>query len=68
MYIYIYINIYLQKIFTKNMHLHIYQKLLHKASFQHDLARRTTTDNVLCVTTFDIAKNRKYDGYQRSFA
>ena len=27
-----------------------------------DLNRRTATDKVLCDTTFNIAKNPKYDG------
>ena len=33
-----------------------------------DLARRTTFDNVLRDKTFNIAKNPKYDGYQRGIA
>ena len=32
----------------------------------NDLARRTTSDKVLRNKAFNIAKNRKYDGYQRS--
>ena len=31
----------------------------------NDLARRTTSDKVLRNKAFNIAKNRKYDGYQR---
>ena len=30
-----------------------------------DLNRRTYADKELCDKAFDIAKNRKYDGYQR---
>ena len=33
-----------------------------------DLNSRTATDKVLCVKTFNIAKNKKYDGYQRELA
>ena len=33
-----------------------------------DLKRRTSADNVLRDKTFDIAKNPKYDGYQRGLA
>ena len=33
-----------------------------------DLARRTASDNVLRDKTFNIAKNSKYDGYQRELA
>ena len=44
-----------------------------KTCFQHDMAfgdfkdltRRTASDKILCYKTFDIAKNPKYDGYQR---
>ena len=47
-----------------------------KACFQHDmtygdfedLTRRTTSDNVLRDTAFNIVKNPKYDGYQRGLA
>ena len=46
---------------------------LNKACFQHDiahgdfkdLARRTASDKVLRDKAFNIAKNPKYDGYQR---
>ena len=52
---------------------YIYKNELDKACFQHDmaygdfkdLARRTDSDRVLRDKTFDIAKNPKYDGYQR---
>ena len=30
-----------------------------------DLARRTASDKILRDKSFNIAKNRKYDGYQR---
>ena len=33
-----------------------------------DLNRRTSADKVLHDKTFDIAKNPKYDGYQRGLA
>ena len=33
-----------------------------------DLTRRTTSDNILCDTALNIAKNPKYDGYQRRLA
>ena len=47
-----------------------------KACFQHDmaygdfkdLARRTASDKVLRDKAFNIAKNPKYDGYQRGLA
>ena len=47
-----------------------------KTCFQHDVAyrdfkdsaRRTASDNVLRDKAFEIAKNSKYDGYQRSLA
>ena len=52
---------------------YIYKNKLDKACFQHDmaygdfkdLARRTASDNVLRGKAFNIAKNPKYDGYQR---
>ena len=52
---------------------YIYKNELGKACFQHDmafgdfkdLARRTTSDKVLRDKAFNIAKNPKYDGYQR---
>ena len=51
----------------------IYKNELDKACFQHDmvygnfkdLARRTDSDKVLRDKAFKIAKNPKYDGYQR---
>ena len=33
-----------------------------------DLARRTASDNILHDKAFNIAKNKKYDGYQRGLA
>ena len=33
-----------------------------------DLAKRTASDKVLKEKAFDIAKNPKYDGYQRALA
>ena len=33
-----------------------------------DLARRTASDKVLKDKAFNIAKNPKYDGYQRGLA
>ena len=55
---------------------YIYKNELDKACFQHDmaygdfkdLARRTASDNVLRDKAFNIAKNAKYDGYQRGLA
>ena len=55
---------------------YIYKIELDKACFEHDmaygdfkdLARRTASDNVLRDKAFNIAKNPKYDGYQRGLA
>ena len=33
-----------------------------------DLTRRTASDKILRDKAFNIAKNPKYDGYQRGFA
>ena len=33
-----------------------------------DLTRRTASDKILHDKAFNIAKNPKYDGYQREFA
>ena len=54
----------------------IYKNEFDKACFQHDmtygdckhLARRTASDKVLWDKAFNIAKNPKYDGYQRGIA
>ena len=55
---------------------YIYKNELDKACFQHDMAygdfkdikRRTASDNILKDKAFNIAKNPKYDGYQRTLA
>ena len=55
---------------------YINQNNLDKACFQHDmpygdfkdLTRKTAADKVLCEKAFNIAKNPKYDGYQRRLA
>ena len=55
---------------------YIYKIELDKVCFEHDmayghfkdLARRTASDNVLRDKAFNIAKNPKYDGYQRGLA
>ena len=52
---------------------YIYKSELDKACFQHDvtcgdfkdLAKRTVSDKVLRDKAFNIARNSKYDGYQR---
>ena len=52
---------------------YIYQNELDKACFQHDIAYgdfkdltgRTASDKILHDKAFNIAKNPKYDGYQR---
>ena len=54
----------------------IYKNELDKAFFQHDMAygksedlrKRTQSDKVLRDKAFKIAKNSKYDGYQRGLA
>ena len=53
-----------------------YKNELDKACFQHDMAygdfkdltRRTASDKMLGDRTFNIAKNLKYDEYQRGLA
>ena len=55
---------------------YIYKNELDKPCFQHDIAygdfkdlkRRTFSDKVLRDKAFNIAKNPKYDGYQRGLA
>ena len=55
---------------------YIYKSELDKACFEHnmaygdfkDLKRRTFSDKVLRDKAFNIAKNSKYDGYQRGLA
>ena len=54
----------------------IYKNDLDKACFQHDsaysdskdLVKRTQSDKILRDQAFNIAKNPKYDGYQRGLA
>ena len=54
----------------------IYRNELHKASLKHDmaygkskdLAKRTKSDKVLRNKAFEIARDPKYDGYQRVLA
>ena len=55
---------------------YIYRNELDKACFQHDMAygdfkdlkKRTTADKLLRDKAFNIAKDPKYDGYQRRLA
>ena len=55
---------------------YIYKNELDKACFQHDMAyrdfkdlkKRKAADKVLRNKAFNIAKNSKYDGYQRGLA
>ena len=55
---------------------YIYKNELDKACFQHDMAygdfkdlkRRTASDKMLRDKAFNIAKNPKYDRYQRGLA
>ena len=55
---------------------YIYMNELDKACFTHDaaysdskdLTRRTIADKILKKKAFDIAKDPKYDGYQRGLA
>ena len=55
---------------------YIYRNELDKACFQHDMAygdfkdlkKRTAADKVLRDKAFNVAKNPKYDGYQRGLA
>ena len=55
---------------------YIYRNELGKTCFQHDmayadfkdLAKRTAADKALKKKAFNIAKNPKYDGYQRGLA
>ena len=55
---------------------YIYKNELDKACFVHDaaysdskdLTKRTVADKTLKIKTFDIAKDPKYDGYQRRLA
>ena len=55
---------------------YIYKNELHKPCFAHDAAysdskdliKRTVADKTLKNKAFDIAKDKKYDGYQRGLA
>ena len=55
---------------------YLYRNELDKACFAHDaayseskdLAKRTTSDNILKDRAFEIVGNRRYDGYQRALA
>ena len=55
---------------------YIYKNELEKACFEHEMAygdfkdvlRRTASDKVLRDKAFNIAKNPKYDGYQKGLA
>ena len=52
---------------------YIYKNELDKACFQHDiaygdLARRNAADKDLSDKAFNIAKDSRYDGYQRGLA
>ena len=55
---------------------HLYRNELGKACFQHDMAyrdfrdlvKRTASDKVLRDRAFNIAKNLKYDRYERDLA
>ena len=55
---------------------HLYRNDLDKACFAHDatyfdikdLAKTTISDKILKDKVYEIARNRKYDGYQRALA
>ena len=55
---------------------YIYKNELDKACFAHDaaysdskdLTKRTVADKILKNRAFNVAKNQKYDGYQRGLA
>ena len=54
----------------------LYRNELDKVSFAHDaaysdskdLAKRTISDKIQNDSTYEIARNRKYDEYQRALA
>ena len=56
--------------------IYIYKNELDKACFAHDaaysdsknLTKRTIADKILIDKAFNIAKDKKYDGYQRGLA
>ena len=66
----------IQKIVQTGNTNFIYNSDLEKACFQHDMAyakykdltRRTQSDKVLSDKAFEIARNPKYDEYQRGLA
>ena len=55
---------------------YLYRNELGKACFAHDaaysdskhLAKRTVSDKILKDRAYEIARNRRYDGYQRALA
>ena len=55
---------------------YLYRNELDKACFAHDaayseskdLAKRTVSDKILKDRAYEIARNRRYDGYQRALA
>ena len=65
-----------QKLKKEGYLRYIYRNELYKTCFQHDiayrdfkyLAKRTAADKVLRNNAFNIAKDPKYDGYQRGLA
>ena len=66
----------IQKFKETGVSRYIYRNEFDKACFQHDIdygdftgiAKRTTADKVLRDKAFNIAKDPKYDGYQRGLA
>ena len=66
----------IQKIKETGDSRYIYKNELDKGRFQHDMAygdfkalsKRTAADKVLRDKAFSIAKDPKYDGYQRGLA
>ena len=74
MYIYIYMHVYIYIYIY--VYIYIYQNKLDKACFQHDmvneyfkdLPRTTASDKVLRHKVFNIARNPKYDRYQRGLS
>ena len=66
----------LKSLCRQEIQIFIYKNELNKACFQHDkaygklkyLAKRKQSDKVLRDKTFKIAKDLKYDGYQRRLA
>ena len=66
----------MQKIIETGDSRYIYQNEVDKPCFQHDIAygdfkyltRKTVSDKILPDKAFNIAKNLKYDGYQRAIS